>query len=114
MRLHLLLFGIVAGLWFIISSGLPAATPAAWAAETGQPVVRAVLFWSDECPHCHVVLAEVLPPLQERYGEQFQLKMLQVEIPQNWELYQQTVQLFNIQNDRFGVPTLIIGRTVLV
>jgi hypothetical protein len=60
------------------------------------------------------VLDEVLPPIQEHYGSRFQLKLLQVEYPQNWELYRQTVQLFNIPNDRFGVPTLIIGQTVLV
>lgn len=36
------------------------------AAHAEDPVVRAVLFWSKTCPHCHVVLTETLPPLQEK------------------------------------------------
>ena len=34
------------------------------AVQTDEPVVRAVLFWSETCPHCHVVINETLPPLQ--------------------------------------------------
>ena len=42
-------------------------------AQAQQPVVRAVLFYSPTCGHCHYVITEVLPPLGERYGDQLQL-----------------------------------------
>jgi hypothetical protein len=35
-------------------------------ATADEPVVQAVLFWSENCAHCHEVIAETLPPLQER------------------------------------------------
>jgi uncharacterized membrane protein len=79
-----------------------------------EPVVRAVLFWSDGCPHCHYVIDEVLPPIQEGYGEQFQLKLLQVEHPANQLLYQRAVETYHIPPERYGVPCLIIGNRVLV
>jgi glutaredoxin len=83
-------------------------------AAADSPVVRAVLFWSDGCPHCHYVIDEVLPPIQEGYGEQFQLKLLQVEHPANQMLYQKTVETYAIPPERYGVPCLIIGNRVLV
>ncbi len=79
-----------------------------------SPVVRAVLFWSESCPHCHYVIDEVLPPIQEGYGEQFQLKLLQVEHPANQLLYQRAVETYNIPPERYGVPCLIIGNRVLI
>lgn len=32
------------------------------------PIVRAILFYSPTCPHCHTVITEVLPPLLQIYG----------------------------------------------
>lgn len=56
---------------------------AAWSdiplvAKANKPIVRAVLFWSETCPHCHHVLNETLPPLQEQYGDR--LEVLTIEI----------------------------------
>ena len=39
----------------------------------GDAVVRAVLFFSPTCPHCHTVMTEDLPPLAALYGEQLQI-----------------------------------------
>jgi uncharacterized membrane protein len=86
--------------------------PRPLAAES--PVVRAVLFWSEDCPHCHYVIDDVLPPIQEGYGGQLQLKLLQVEHPANQALYQRAVETYNIPPERYGVPCLIIGNRVLV
>jgi len=32
-----------------------------------EPVVRAFLFFSPSCPHCHKVIAEDLPPITDRF-----------------------------------------------
>jgi len=113
MRLYLLLLGIMAGLgWFSLSSGpsaattatprptatlkachicdeeiIPAATPTpsvVEAAQKGDAVVHAVMFWMATCPHCHVVLEDVLPPLQQKYGDQLQIHLIEVKSEETW------------------------------
>ena len=51
------------------------ASPAAAHAQTPvtTPVVRAILFYSPECPHCEYVIQEALPPLFQEYGDQLQI-----------------------------------------
>lgn len=101
-RLSYILLGVIAGLGVALSAGRsaeaiaalvptptakvchvcdetvepePTATVEAAAnpAGTKAAVVRAVLFWTATCPHCHHVLNEVLPPLQQKYGSQLEV-----------------------------------------
>ncbi len=88
--------------------------PGARVAYGATPVAYAVLFYSPSCPHCHYVLDEVLPPLQARYAEQLQVQIIDVTMPEGDALYRAAIEAFAITNDRLGVPTLIIDRTVLV
>ena len=41
--------------------------------RAADPVVRAVLFYSPSCGHCHKVITEDLPPLFEKYGDRLQI-----------------------------------------
>ncbi|MGD8319857.1 MAG: vitamin K epoxide reductase family protein [Gemmatimonadota bacterium] len=95
-----------------------AAVLAAGGSASGQqapePVVRAVLFFSPTCPHCHYVINEVLPPLTERYGSGFRVVGVDVTTPSGQSLYQATVSRFRIPDDRLGVPTMVVGSDVLV
>lgn len=84
-------------------------------AQTGQqPIVQAILFYSPTCPHCHQVITEFLIPLQEQYGEQLQIIGIDTSHPAGGELYGNAIEHFGIPENRQGVPTLIIGQTVLV
>jgi uncharacterized membrane protein/thiol-disulfide isomerase/thioredoxin len=84
-------------------------------AQTAEPpIVHAVLFWMDGCPHCHEVLTNVLPPLQEKYGEQFDLFMIEVATTQDVEVLYQVAASYNIPKEQTGVPFLIIGNHVLI
>jgi hypothetical protein len=76
--------------------------------------VRAVLFYSPTCPHCHQVMSEVLPPLQKKYGSQLQIMQVDVSTEDGNKLYKDSVTQFGITQDRLGVPTLIVGDFVLV
>ena len=78
------------------------------------PLVRAVLFYSPSCPHCHEVISNDLPPLEKRYGEQLQILGVNVREPGGQALYQAAIEHFHIPHDRQGVPTLIVGDEVLV
>ncbi len=79
-----------------------------------KPVVRAVLFFSPTCPHCHKVMTQDLPPLQAKYGAQLQIAEINILEPEGQELYKAAVRRYNIPPDRRGVPTLIVGDQVLV
>jgi uncharacterized membrane protein/thiol-disulfide isomerase/thioredoxin len=79
-----------------------------------QPVIRAVLFFSPTCPHCHIVMEEVLPPLVEQYPGQLDIVGIDVTHPVGSNLYQAAIAKFNIPTERLGVPTLIVGQDILV
>lgn len=89
---------------------------ASWALPvwTQGPVVRAVLFYTPSCPHCHQVISEDLPPLLEKYGERLQIIGADTTQPGGHALYQAAVQRFSIPEERRAVPTLIVGDVVLV
>jgi glutaredoxin len=78
------------------------------------PVVRAVLFWSDGCPHCHEVMETHLPPLEAQYGDQLQIKTVNISDAANYRLWVQAVEAFQVPPSQQGVPMLFIGDTVLV
>jgi uncharacterized membrane protein/thiol-disulfide isomerase/thioredoxin len=87
----------------------------AWATPSipSQPVVRAVLFYSPTCPHCHKVMTESLPPILKKYGAQLRIAGVDVR-GQGQVLYRRAIARFHIPEDRQGVPTLIVGTVVLV
>lgn len=99
-------------LLIIIWLALPATTTAQ---ATGEPVVRAVLFYSPSCPHCHTVITQVLLPMVEDYGsDRLQIIGIDTTQPSGGELYLKTIEQHEIPRARQGVPTLIIGDVVLV
>ena len=79
-----------------------------------SPRVIAILFYSPTCPHCHIVLDEVLPPIQANYGDQLKIYTINISLPEGQELYQSAVEHYQIPVERMGVPALIVGETVLV
>jgi uncharacterized membrane protein len=78
------------------------------------PVVRAVLFYSTNCPHCHQVITEVLTPLVEQQGEALQIIAVNTQQTDGYELYLAAIDAFEIPPERRGVPALIVGDAVLV
>jgi uncharacterized membrane protein len=84
------------------------------AAQTEDPVVHGVLYYSPSCGHCHYVITEVLPPLLEQYGDQLVIIGIDVTGEGGAILYHAAVERFNIPEERLGVPCLVIGETVMV
>jgi len=83
-------------------------------AKADEPIVRATLFWSQNCAHCHVVITEVLPPLQEQYGDQLEVQTIEVSDPANYELWRSAIETFQVPPERTGVPMLFIDHSVLI
>jgi uncharacterized membrane protein len=82
--------------------------------DAQEPAVRAVLFYSPSCPHCHQVISEDLLPLLDKYGERLQIIGVDTSQPGGQALYQAAIQRYGIPEERRGVPTLIIDDVVLV
>ena len=78
------------------------------------PQVKAILFYSPTCGHCEKVIKEDLPPLLEKYANQFIVIKFDVNTQKGQELYKEALEYYQIPPERMGVPTLIIGDTILV
>jgi len=81
-------------------------------AETGSPVVRAVLFASPTCPHCTYVKEEVLPPLISRYGPRLQIAMVNITTETGHELFLTACMKHGLLS--LSVPLLLVGNAALV
>jgi cytochrome c biogenesis protein CcdA/glutaredoxin len=84
------------------------------ACAEGGPVVRIVYFTAADCPHCKAVVNEVLTPLQAEYGEQMQIKMVEISDPANYEMLIRTEEMFGISPEERGLPTLVVDGQVLI
>lgn len=82
-------------------------------AQTERPAVQAILFYSPTCPHCHTVINELLVPMQDQYGEQLQILGVDTTRPGGSTLFVAALEYFGLPTDQMGVPTLIVGNTVL-
>jgi uncharacterized membrane protein len=81
-------------------------------AQAAPAMVRAVLFYSPTCPHCHQVINEDLPPLLEKYGEQLRIIGIDVTQPDGQVLFQAAIERFKLEH--VGVPTLVVDDVVLI
>lgn len=88
--------------------------PVVSASAAAAPVVHAVLFYSTACPHCHEVMEQHLPPLVQQYGSQLDIIGIDVDHEVGQLIYQNMIAIFNVPDDRLGVPTLVVGDQVLV
>jgi len=78
--------------------------------DPAQPVVRAVLFTRVGCEHCYEVKHDVLPPIQEMFGDRLDLRALYSDTEPGHTLYEIAVVTFEIEDP--GVPLLIVGDQV--
>lgn len=89
--------------------------PSTTAAQSAdEPVVRAVFFYSPNCPHCHQVVNELLLPMVSEYGDQLQIVGIDTSQMAGSELYQAAIDRYQVPNERRGVPALVVHDVVLV
>jgi len=93
---------------------LLALTVGARTAAADQPVVRAVLFYSTSCPHCHKVITYDLPPLMREYGSSLQIAALDVSNDVAYQIYEAAMVRYGVTGNRRGVPALYVDGQVLV
>jgi len=81
-------------------------------AQTDQPGVRAVLFYSPTCGHCEHVINGTLIPMLEQYGDRLQIIALDVTQQQGQVFFHAAMQKFNLE--QAGVPFLVIDDMYLI
>jgi uncharacterized membrane protein/thiol-disulfide isomerase/thioredoxin len=84
------------------------------AAQAEEPVVHALLFFSPSCPHCHKVITEDLPPILEQFSDQLLIVGIDTYTEQGHKLYEAIVNTYQIPPERLGVPTMVVGESILV
>lgn len=105
---------VLAVLTVLAAQGAALAATPTRAAALQPPQVRAVLFYSPTCPHCHVVLEQQLPPILERFGDQLQVITVNVMTTDGGRLYQEMAATYALPQERLGVPALVVADRVLV
>ncbi|MDY6877072.1 MAG: hypothetical protein SWK90_12845 [Chloroflexota bacterium] len=89
-----------------------------WGAGTaqaeGDPVLRMVYFYATDCAHCITMINDVLTPLQAEYGDQMQIKMVEISAPANYEMLIQAEEMFGVTPEERGLPTLVIDGQALI
>lgn len=91
-----------------------AGIPLARAQTAEPPVVHAVLFWMDGCPHCREVIENTLPRLQTKYGAQLDIRLIELFTLEEVELLYDLAARFGIPRGQVGVPLLVLSDQALV
>ena len=94
----------------------PAAGPQVGPAmvEEVEGQVHGLYFYSEDCPHCKAVYEEVIQPLQAKYGIMLDLRLLNIDNPDDYELLIEAEGMFGINPQDRGLPTTIIGDQIII
>jgi cytochrome c biogenesis protein CcdA len=78
------------------------------------PVVRLLFFYSLDCEHCQVVMDEVLPPLQEKYGAQLEMQSIEISDADNYQWLLDMETTYQIPPEKVDIPEVFVGDTALI
>lgn len=85
------------------------------ASAQDAPVVQVAFFYSPTCPHCHDVMDDVFPVMQERFGEQLEIFYIDVSKQAAVPVFYDACDALNVPQDRCGgVPAMVIGSEFMV
>jgi hypothetical protein len=79
-----------------------------------SPVVRLVLFWMESCGHCHDLIDTVLPPLQDQYGDQLHLELVELKTLDEIDFLYSLAEIYSVPREDIKVPALLVGSTILI
>ncbi len=103
----------IRNLWLLTLVLLISFSPVVNRSYAQEPVVRAVLFYSTTCGHCKIVIEEVLPELDARYGTQLQIFGVNTHTDIGNHLFENFIISYNIPPENQVVPALLVGVHIL-
>lgn len=76
--------------------------------------VYAVLFFSPSCSHCHQLMLEDLPPIQEQFGDALVIFFVDITTENGNAMAQSAYSHYNIPSDNWVVPMMVVNEQVLI
>ena len=92
---------------------IPTETQATAPAQA-EPTVRAVLFWLSTCGHCHEVIENVLPPIQQQYGNQLDIQLIELKTDGDFQKLSALAVKYGHSGEGIGVPLMVIGAHLMI
>ncbi len=74
--------------------------------------IAGVFFYSPACPHCHEVLENHWPAIEDRFGDQLRIVFVDVSTQEGASIMAQTLAYLGMEPT--GVPLLVIHNEVMV
>ena len=75
--------------------------------------VHGLFFYRTDCPHCAATLDEVINPLEEELGTDLDIRLVNIDYADNYELFLKVQEFFVVPNEDRVVPTLVLGDSLL-
>jgi uncharacterized membrane protein len=82
--------------------------------QSEQPIVHAILFYSNGCPYCEDVLTGILPEVQGKYQSQLSIMVVELASSKDVDNLYNLARVFGLSKEQVAVPFMVIDRTVLV
>ncbi len=76
-------------------------------------LVRFILFWMQGCPHCEEIISELMPQLEDRYGDALDAKTIELVNVDDVDLLFLIGHEQGLDIEQIGVPFLMIGEEIL-
>jgi len=79
-----------------------------------QPVVHAVLFWTNGCQYCSQTLTTILPPLQDKYQSQLSIRLIELAGSIDVDNLYAFGASLGLAKEQIAVPFLLVDHTMLI
>ena len=79
-----------------------------------EDAVHAYFFYANDCPHCHAALENVVYPLEETWGDQLEVRLLEIGTPDYYEALMAVEAHFEVPAANRSIPTLVVGDQILI
>ena len=76
--------------------------------------VHGLYFYSVDCPHCMVVLNDLLLPMQNELGTKLHIRLIEIDYAENYELLIRAEDHFSVKPEERAIPILIINGQALI
>lgn len=82
--------------------------------DFAEDAVHAYFFYANDCPHCHAALEEVVESLEAEYGDQLDVRLLEIGTPEYYEALMAVEEHFDIPAAKRSIPTLVVSDQILI
>jgi len=82
--------------------------------SNGAGVVHAFYFYANDCPHCLVILEEIIQPMMVDMGEVLDIRLLEISNPAYYEAMLIVESHFGVSAAERSIPTLVMADSILI